>query len=162
VHTGKHLGHHVQESAARLWPTITCFCMSENYCFVPKYLYTGLAMWGFFFHSSRQRPESMRVTTPATAGLSFATNPTALYWAVFPIFYNYKKLKIFYSKHFKIMSRQWVLPLNTYLPPVVLYGCETWSLILREEQRLRVFDNRVLRRIFGPKRDETTRRGKTT
>jgi len=38
--------------------------------------------------------------------------------------------------------------------PVVLYGCETWSLILREGHRLRVFENRVLRRIFGPKRDE--------
>jgi hypothetical protein len=37
---------------------------------------------------------------------------------------------------------------------VVLYGCETWSLILREEHRLRVFENRVLSRIFGPKRDE--------
>jgi hypothetical protein len=37
---------------------------------------------------------------------------------------------------------------------VVLYGCETWSLTLREECRLRVFKNRVLRRIFGPKRDE--------
>jgi hypothetical protein len=39
---------------------------------------------------------------------------------------------------------------------MVLYGCETWSLALREEQRLRVFENRVLRRIFGPKRDEVT------
>jgi len=38
--------------------------------------------------------------------------------------------------------------------PVVLYGCETWSLTLREEHRLRVFENRVLRRIFGLKRDE--------
>jgi hypothetical protein len=38
----------------------------------------------------------------------------------------------------------------------VLYGCETWSLNLREERRLRVFENRVLRRIFGPKRDEVT------
>jgi hypothetical protein len=38
--------------------------------------------------------------------------------------------------------------------PVVLYGCETWSLTLREEHRLRVFENRVLRRIFGPKREE--------
>ena len=37
---------------------------------------------------------------------------------------------------------------------VVLYGCETWSLTLREESRLRVFENRILRRIFGPKRDE--------
>ena len=40
--------------------------------------------------------------------------------------------------------------------PVVLCGCETWSLTLREERRLRVFENRVLRRIFGPKRDEVT------
>jgi hypothetical protein len=39
---------------------------------------------------------------------------------------------------------------------VVLYGCETWSLTLREEHRLRVFENRVLRRIFGPKGDEVT------
>jgi hypothetical protein len=36
----------------------------------------------------------------------------------------------------------------------VLYGCETWSLTLREEHRLRVFENRELRRIFGPKREE--------
>ena len=40
--------------------------------------------------------------------------------------------------------------------PVVWYGCETWSLISREEHKLRVFENRVLRRIFGPKRDEVT------
>jgi hypothetical protein len=39
---------------------------------------------------------------------------------------------------------------------VVLYGCETWSQTLKEENRLRVFENRVLRRIFGPKRDEVT------
>jgi hypothetical protein len=39
---------------------------------------------------------------------------------------------------------------------MVLYGCETWSLILRDEHRLRVFENRVLRRIFGQKRDEVT------
>ena len=39
---------------------------------------------------------------------------------------------------------------------VVLYGCETWSLTLREKRRLWVFENRVLRRIFGPKRDEVT------
>ena len=41
--------------------------------------------------------------------------------------------------------------------PVVLYGCETWSLTLKKERRLWVFENRVLRRIFGPKRDEVTR-----
>jgi hypothetical protein len=45
---------------------------------------------------------------------------------------------------------------KTIILPVVLYGCETWSLTIREEHRLRVFDNRVLRKIFGPKRDEVT------
>jgi hypothetical protein len=45
---------------------------------------------------------------------------------------------------------------KTIILPVVLYGCETWSLTLREEHRLRVFVNKMLRRIFGPKRDEVT------
>jgi hypothetical protein len=45
---------------------------------------------------------------------------------------------------------------NFPILPVVLYGCETGSLALREEHRLSVFENRVLRRIFGPKRDEVT------
>jgi hypothetical protein len=45
---------------------------------------------------------------------------------------------------------------KTIILPVALYGCETLSLTLREEHRLRVFENRVLRRIFGPKRDEVT------
>jgi hypothetical protein len=45
---------------------------------------------------------------------------------------------------------------KTVILSVVLYGCETWSLALREDHRLRVFHNRVLRRIFGPKRDEVT------
>jgi hypothetical protein len=43
---------------------------------------------------------------------------------------------------------------KTIILPVVLYGCKAWSLTLRDEHRLRVFENRVLRRIFGPKRDE--------
>jgi hypothetical protein len=42
---------------------------------------------------------------------------------------------------------------KTIILPVVLYGCETWSLTLRKGHRLRVFENRTLRRIFGPKRD---------
>jgi hypothetical protein len=53
---------------------------------------------------------------------------------------SYKKLKI------KIYK--------TVILSVVLYGCETWSVTLSEERRLRVSDNRVLRRIFGPKREE--------
>ena len=45
---------------------------------------------------------------------------------------------------------------RTIILPVVLHGCETLSLTLRDERRLRVFENRVLRRVFGPKRDEVT------
>ena len=45
---------------------------------------------------------------------------------------------------------------RTIILPVALYGRETWSLTLREERRLRVFENRVLRRVFGPKRGEVT------
>ena len=45
---------------------------------------------------------------------------------------------------------------RTIILPVVLYGCETWSLTTREERKLRVFENMVLRRIFGPTRDEVT------
>jgi hypothetical protein len=45
---------------------------------------------------------------------------------------------------------------ETIILSVVLYGCETWSLTLREQHRLRVFENRVLRRIFGPKTDDVT------
>jgi hypothetical protein len=54
------------------------------------------------------------------------------------------------SKHIKVNIYK------TIILPVVLYGCETWSLTLRGEHRLRVFENRVLRGIFGPKRDEVT------
>jgi hypothetical protein len=64
-----------------------------------------------------------------------------------------KKGLIFYgflSKYIKIKINR------TTIFPVVLYGCETWSLTLREEHRLRVFENRVLRTIFGPKTDEVT------
>jgi hypothetical protein len=45
---------------------------------------------------------------------------------------------------------------KTIILPVILYGCETCYLTLREEHRLREFENRVLRRIFGPKRDDVT------
>jgi len=49
---------------------------------------------------------------------------------------------------------------RTIILPVVLYGCETWSLTLREERRLRLCENRVLRKVFGPKRDEVTGEGR--
>ena len=54
------------------------------------------------------------------------------------------------SKHLKIKIYR------TIILPVVRYGCETWSLTLREERRLMLFENRVLRRVFGPKRNEVT------
>ena len=57
----------------------------------------------------------------------------------------------------RLLSKK--LKVNTYkiiILPVVLYGCENWSLTLREEHRLRVFENKVLRKIFGAKRDEIT------
>jgi len=57
---------------------------------------------------------------------------------------------IYPSKNLKIKVYR------TIILPVVLFGSETWSLILREERKLRVFENMVLRRIFGPRRDEVT------
>ena len=54
------------------------------------------------------------------------------------------------SKNFKIKIYR------TVILPVVLYGCETWSLTLREERKLSVFENMALGRIFGPRRDEVT------
>ena len=50
----------------------------------------------------------------------------------------------------------YLLYVSYHILPVVLNGCETWSLTLREGRRLRVFENRVLRRVFGTKRDEVT------
>ena len=62
--------------------------------------------------------------------------------------------RIFFSS---LLSKKLKIKIyRTIILPVVLYGCETWSLTLREERRLRVFENRVLRRVFGPKRDEVT------
>jgi hypothetical protein len=55
-------------------------------------------------------------------------------------------LTISYKKNIKIYK--------TVILPAVLYGCETWSLTLREDHRLRVFENRVLRKVFGPEREE--------
>jgi len=58
---------------------------------------------------------------------------------------------------FSLLSKNVKIKIHrTIILPVVLYGRETWSLTLREERRLMVFENRGLRRIFGPKRDEGT------
>jgi len=56
-----------------------------------------------------------------------------------------------------LLSKNLRIKINrTITFPVVFYGCEIWSLTLREERKLRVFENMVLRRIFGPRRDEVT------
>jgi hypothetical protein len=65
------------------------------------------------------------------------------------------RCRIFLSSRFLSKNTK-IRVYRTIILPVVLYGCETWSLTLREEQRLRVFENTVLRRIFGPKEDEAT------
>jgi len=56
-----------------------------------------------------------------------------------------------------LLSKNLMIKLHrTIILPVVLYGCETWSLTLQEERKLRMFENMVLRRIFGPRRHEMT------
>ena len=64
---------------------------------------------------------------------------------------HYSVQTLLYSR---LLSKNWKLKIYKTILPVVLYGCEAWSLTLREESRLRVFENRILRRILGPKRDE--------
>ncbi|KAJ4442688.1 hypothetical protein ANN_04277 [Periplaneta americana] len=65
------------------------------------------------------------------------------------------RLRSFFSS--SLLSKNLkVIIYKTVILPVVLYGCETWTLTLREEQRLRMFENNVLRKIFGAKRDEVT------
>jgi len=56
----------------------------------------------------------------------------------------------------RLLSKNLKFKIHRIIILPILYGCETWSLTLREERRLSVFENRVLRRIFGPKRDEGT------
>ena len=67
-------------------------------------------------------------------------------------YYSLEKIlsSLLLSKKFKVNTYK------TIILPVVLYGCETWSLTLKEEHRLRVFENKVLRKIFGARRDEIT------
>ena len=56
---------------------------------------------------------------------------------------------------FRLLSKNLTIKkYKTIILPDVLYGCEAWSLTLREERKLRVFENRILRLVFGPKRDE--------
>jgi hypothetical protein len=79
----------------------------------------------------------------------------------FPAFYGTRRFITVFTRALQNLLSSRLLSKNiniriykTIILPVVLYGCETWSLTLKEEHRLRMFENRVLRRIFGPKRDE--------
>ena len=65
-------------------------------------------------------------------------------------------LRFFFLPEFRPLEVVYIKIYRTIILPVVLYGCETWSLTLREERKLRVFENVVLRRIFGTRRDEVT------
>ena len=67
-----------------------------------------------------------------------------------------KILNTFLIFYFPVNKNLKIKIYRTIILPVVLYGCETWALTWREEHRMRVFENRVLRRIFGPKRDGVT------
>jgi hypothetical protein len=70
---------------------------------------------------------------------------------------NIKKTKrMLLSHHQKANKNQGIKIANTIVLPVVLYGCETWSLTLKEKHGLRVFENSMLKRIFGVNRDEVT------
>jgi len=89
--------------------------------------------------------------------------PSFLCLSLFPLFRGSHKLGNACYHSVQNLSSSRLLSKNlkikiyrTIILPVVLYGCETWSLTLREERRLRVFENRVLRKVFGPKRDEAT------
>jgi hypothetical protein len=74
------------------------------------------------------------------------------------IFADSETLEVTCDKGFCLLGLYTVKIYSTIILPVVLYGCETWSLTLGEERRLKVFENSELR-IFGPKRDEVTGNG---
>ena len=61
---------------------------------------------------------------------------------------------LYFPDYYAALKKRMLVSNKAIVLPVVLYGCETWSLTLREESRLRLFENRILRRIFGPKWDE--------
>ncbi|KAJ4448759.1 hypothetical protein ANN_00150 [Periplaneta americana] len=69
---------------------------------------------------------------------------------------HHRKKQLVTNSYSKLSKNLKVRIYKTVILPVLLYGCETWTLTLREEHRLRVFDNKVLRKIFGAKRDEVT------
>ena len=96
-----------------------------------------------------------------SGGLSPFYKMTALYCIIvlyITILYFYYSVQNLLSS--SLLTKNSKIKIHrTIILPVVLYRCETWSLALREERRLSVFENRLLRRIFEPKRDEVTGKG---
>jgi hypothetical protein len=74
-------------------------------------------------------------------------------WTLISGYTYYHSVQKLLSSH-QLSKNVKIAAYESIILPVVLYGCETWSPVLRDEHKLRVFENRVLRRIFGPKRDE--------
>ena len=101
----------------------------------------------------------MCVENPWTKGTSgLLTDLWYLISEIWSFFFAHKKvfdLLCYYLRNMFPVVHVSTCKFRTIILPV-LYGCATWSLTLREELRLRVFENRVLRRIFGPKSDEVT------
>ena len=82
----------------------------------------------------------------------YKSNTTTIYY-----YYYYVECQVDDNMFRPFLILILYIPSKEDLYYYILYGCETWSLTLREERRLRVFENWVLRRVFGPKRDEVTR-----
>ena len=118
-------------------------------------------IWCRMFLSSSLLSKNIKIEIYRTVSITQINNK--MHSEVYDVFYSLN------SHHHKLWSTfcwlfilwNWlrhgiwnILKYNTIILPVVLYGCQAWSLILRKEHRLRFFENRVLRKIFGPKRDE--------
>ncbi|KAJ4438956.1 hypothetical protein ANN_14910 [Periplaneta americana] len=99
----------------------------------------GYDGWINFENETQDRQEWRNAICERDSGFSHMTNPVEKILS-----------SSLLSKNLKVRIYK------TVILPVVLYGCETWTLTLREEQRLRVFENKILRKIFGAKRDEVT------
>ena len=93
----------------------------------------------------------------AIHGISFHRSSVTTVGTIFGIRFTYLNFRNQNRLSSRLLSKNLKIKIyRNIILPVVLYGCETWSLTLREERKLRVFENMVLMRIFGPRRDEVT------
>ena len=126
----------------------------SNHSFYAQYFFWKIVkkygMVGQATDDNKCCTENMRFFTP---DICSKNTDTLIIFIYHFLFHDYNGSSSLLSKNLKIKIY------ITIILPVVLHGCGTWSLTLREECRLRVFENRVWRRIFGPKRDEVTEGG---